>query len=180
MVRTTSVLRALAALAVCGALIGCGDGDDIPDDNDAFATSGPADGPSDDDGAAPGDGAAGVDACSLVTTDEVAEVLQEARPDDANFSATAEQEELGEGSVCLYSWQSDFATGSFEISVFPATNYVAFGEPEPIEGIADEAFEDNDNFYAQRGDLMVHVVNVQQGRDADIELLRIAAERLPG
>jgi hypothetical protein len=185
--RSTTLLLLLASLSGV-ALIGCGDdggaddaspttvaeSEDAGDDTSGDDTSG-------DDTSGDGDDGTGVDACSLVTTEEDADVLQEANPDDANFGATAESQDVGEASVCAYSWESDSAVGSFEISVFPASNYFPFGEPEPIDGIAaDEAFEDNDNFYARRGDRMVHVVNVQQGMEADVALLRIAAERLPG
>lgn len=36
------------------------------------------------------------------------------------------------------------------------------------------------NFYAEVADLMIHIVNVQQGEGADEALLKIAADRLAG
>ena len=179
--------RAWAATAVVAALAlsGCGGDDGDGDSDDPVDTSSQLTDPAVTDDATDEstDGGASVpsDACELITPDEVAGVLQTANPDESEFSVTTINEVLGEQAHCAYSWTSDFSEGQFDLYVFPESLYFDPGtEQVPLEGIGDEAFEQDDNYYAAVGDLMVNIVNVQQTEQASIDLLEIAAERLGG
>jgi hypothetical protein len=118
-----------------------------------------------------------VDACTLITTDEVAQVLGEHSADHATYDVRATTETDGS---CTYAWTVDGSGDEFTVNVFPASGYVPQPgiEPRRIDGIGDEAFEEVGSFYARVGDRMVGVVNVQEGEGSDEALLRIAAGRL--
>jgi hypothetical protein len=121
------------------------------------------------------------DACSLLTADEVSQVLAAHNPDDSGYVAQAVDDPGGEND-CTIRWTSDHGHDEFSVSVFDASGYVKdpSGDPRSIDGIGDKAFEVNGNYYAQVGDRMVHLVNVQQGEGSDEALLKLAAGRLGG
>ncbi len=173
-----------AALIALLGLTGCGgDDDEGGSTNEPADTSGPSEleeEPDDGFGEEPDSGEA-PDACALITPDEAAAVLQTARPDDTGFEVTTEGSVVGEGTMCVYSWTSDFAVGSFDVSVFPTSLYFDDGTTQtPLPGIGDNAFEQMDNYYAEVGAWMVHIVNVQLTEEAPVELLAIAAGRVDG
>lgn len=119
------------------------------------------------------------DACSLITTDEVAHVLSDHNPDHATYSVEAT---TGTDGSCTYAWTVNGGGDEFTVNVFPASSFVKQPgvEPSPIDGIGDEAFSNVGSYYARVGDQMVNVVNVQEGEGSDEDLLRIAAGRLGG
>jgi hypothetical protein len=117
------------------------------------------------------------DACRLITTDEVAQVLSDHSADHATYSVTAT---TGPDGSCTYAWRANGGGDEFTVNEFPAKSHVPQPgvEPRPIAGIGDEAFEEVGSFYVRVGDEMVNVVNVQEGEGSDEDLLRIAAGRL--
>jgi hypothetical protein len=122
-------------------------------------------------------GTAAPDACRLITTDEVAQVLHEHSADQAAYTVTATTESDGS---CTYAWTANGGGDEFTVNEFPASSYVAQPgvEPRQIPEIGDEAFEEVGSFYARVGDQMVNVVNLQEGEGSDEALLAIAAHRL--
>lgn len=175
--RHLSVSAALIALLV---LAGCGDDGDGDSADDPVDETTQIDEPTDEgETDEPEPSGEAPDACSLITTDEVATVLSSVRPDDAGFEVTTESAVVGEGTSCVYTWTSDFAGSSFNVSVFPIELYFDPGlEKTPLPDIGDDAFEQADNYYAQVGDWMINIVNVQLTEEAQVELLEIAAGRL--
>jgi hypothetical protein len=160
--RTVSGVGVVAALVV---LAGCGGGND-------------ADAPSGSPGPTSRQADATQDACRLITTDEVAEVLGKHNPGTAPYSVTAT---TGSDGSCTYAWTAASGGGDeFTVDEFPASGYVAQPgvDPRPIPGIGDEAFEEVGSFYARVGEEMVNVVNLQEGEGSDETLLQIAAGRL--
>lgn len=176
--RHLSVSAALLALLVptgCGGDDGDGDSADDPADETTQVDE-PTDEGETDEPEPTGDAP---DACSLITTDEVATVLQAARPDDSGFQVTTESVVVGEGTSCIYTWTSDFAGSTFDVGVFPSELYFDPGtEKTPLPDIGDDAFEQDENYYAQVGGWVVHIVNVQLTEQAPVDLLEIAAGRL--
>jgi hypothetical protein len=120
------------------------------------------------------------DACSLLTADEVAQVLTQHSPDHRAYDAELTTDPAGEND-CTVTWTSNGGGDEFTVSLFDASGYFADPSgpsPRDIDGIGDKAFEVDGNFYAQVGDQMIHIVNVQEGEGADEALLKIAAQRL--
>lgn len=160
---------ALALLPVAG----CGD------DSSAGGDQGNAEAPPAE---AQGD-APPVDACSLISNEEMAGILSEQLPsDEGAITVTSGSETVFENSTCTYSWiRSTWSAGSnkeFSVSVFPAGDLEVMagaGERTPIDGVGDEAFETSDNYYARVGDAVAHVVNLQETPEASIAVLTAAA-----
>lgn len=143
----------------------------------AFVTA--CGGGSGSDSSSGGEPSTKTDACSLITTDEAAQVLAEHSGNHATYSVQAT---TGSDGSCTYAWTVNGSGDEFTVNLFPASSYVKQPgvEPTQIDGIGDEAFESVGSFYARVGDQMVNVVNVQEGEGSDEDLLRIAAARLPG
>jgi hypothetical protein len=166
----------LAALATTGALlVACGSDDSgttaSPAGRDSTVTT--ADHSSAASGAAP-------EACSLLTADEVAAALTDHNPGSTGYAAQLVDDPAGENG-CTVRWTSNGGGDEFTLSVFDADGYVADPsgpDARPIDGIGDRAFEVDGSYYAQVGDQMVHLVNVQEGEGTDEALLAIAARRL--
>jgi hypothetical protein len=117
------------------------------------------------------------DACELITTDQVAQVLGDHSTDHAAYSVTAT---TGPDGSCTFAWTVNGSGDEFTVDVFPASGFVAQPgiELREIPGVGDEAFEESGSFYARVGDQMVNIVNVQEGEGSDEALLAIAAGNL--
>jgi hypothetical protein len=131
---------------------------------------------------APAGDAPAVDPC-LVGDEEMAGILSEQLPaDEGAITVTSDSTSLGSGDTCTYAWTRETwgegAGKEFTISVFPAAELeLAAGDYErtPIDGAGDEAFETMDNYYARVGDVVVHLVNLQETPEASVAVLRAAA-----
>jgi hypothetical protein len=158
-------------------LTGCGDDSSAGGGGQGDAGATPAE--------AQGD-APPVDACSLISDEEMAGILSEQLPsDEGAITVTSESEAVFDNSTCTYSWiRSTWSAGSnkeFTVSVFPAGDLEVMagsGERTPIDGVGDEAFETFDNYYARVGDAVAHVVNLQETPEASIAVLAAAAGKL--
>jgi len=136
--------------------------------------------PADAQGEAPA-----VDPCSLVSNEEMAGMLSEQLPsDEGAVTVTSENTSLG-SDTCVYSWsRSTWGAGAgkeFTISVLSdddLTYTAAIGERTAIAGVGDEAFEVSDNYFALVGDVVVHVVNLQETPEASVAVLTAAAANL--
>lgn len=106
-------------------------------------------------------------ACGLVTTGELAAILQKAEPEEHAVTVTTPERAVGaDGSICSVNRGGDLSIGrEFQIDVFSADTLpfvVETPQRSAIPGIGDEAYLGHEgNFYAQVGDGAVHVVNVQ-------------------
>ena len=175
--RLAAVWCALALLP----LAGCG-GDPSPATGGGESSAGaeiPTDVPTD----VPAETAA-VDPC-LVSDEEMAGILTEQLPsDEGAVTVTSENTSLG-SDTCVYSWTRSSwgadAGKEFTVSVLSdddVTYTAAIGERTPIEGVGDEAFEVSDNYFARVGDVVVHVVNLQETDEASVAVLTAAAANL--
>jgi hypothetical protein len=120
------------------------------------------------------------DACSLLTADVVAAALAAHNPASTGYAVQLVDDPAGEND-CTVRWTSGGGGDEFTLSLFDADGYVADPSgpgPRPIAGIGDRAFEVDGSFYAQVGDQMVHLVNVQEGEGTDEDILAVAARRL--
>jgi hypothetical protein len=164
-VRRTS-LAAIGYAAALIPLVGCG--------GDSTSTA--------DGGQGSGGDASAVEPCSLVSDDEMAGILEAQLPDEGAITVTSQSAPLDVGGTCTYTWSGTASTGKeFTISLFPAENLdisAGSGERTAIDGVGDEAFESGDNYYARVGDLAIHLVNLQEGHEASVEVLTAAAEGL--
>lgn len=170
--RLAAVCCALALLPAAG----CGgEGDPAPETGVA---QGSAEAPITTDAAAE---EVAVDPC-LVDDEEMAGILAEQLPsDEGDVTVTSENSSLG-ADTCVYSWSRSTwgadAGKEFTISVLPdddLTFTAAIGERVPIEGVGDEAFEASGNYFARVGDLVVHLVNLQETDEASVAVLTAAA-----
>ncbi len=167
----------LAALCCAVALLpmtGCGD--------DPGATADPAQGA---DAPVAADGQAetvDVDPCVL-SEEEMAGILTEQLPSAEGTITVTTETYSGPGDPnCTYMWtRSTWSAGSgkeFTITLFPAAELdfaAGPGERTPIDGAGDEAFETFDNYYARVGDVVVHLVNLQETPEASVAVLTAAA-----
>ncbi len=136
---------------------------------------------SDDVGAPPP-----VEPCSLLSDEEMAGILSEQLPpDEGAVTVTSESSSLGGGGTCTYSWIRDtWGEGSgkeFTITLMSPTDLTysaAIGERTPIEGVGDEAFVTSENYFARVGDVVVHLVNLQETPEASVAVLTAAAGKL--
>ncbi|WP_222266452.1 hypothetical protein [Modestobacter marinus] len=183
--RLAAVWCAIALLI----LVGCG-GDPDPAAGDA-ADDAEAEVPADATDAldvpteAPA-GAPDIDPCSLVSDEEMAGILSEQLPDDEVAVTVTSEIASGSGSPsCTYTWtRSTWSAGSgkeFTIAVLPPDDLqftAGLGERIPLDGVGDEAFEMNENYFARVGDVVVHLVNLQETPAASVAVLTAAAESL--
>jgi hypothetical protein len=115
-----------------------------------------------------------------VTAEDVARILTEHDADSRAYTAELADDPSGEND-CTVRWSTGGSGDEFTISLFGANGYVADPsgpDPRPIQGIGDDAFEVDGNYYARVGDRMIHIVNVQEGDGTDEALLTLAAHRL--
>jgi hypothetical protein len=106
-------------------------------------------------------------------------------PDEGPITVTSESSSLGGGGSCTYSWiRSTWSEGSgkeFTLAVLSPTDLTysaAIGERTPIEGVGDEAFVASENYFARVGDVVVHLVNLQETPEASVAVLSAAAGKL--
>ena len=179
------------AIVVILAAAGCGG-----DDQAAEPESGAPPATTDQEGQASageqgsGGSASGVDPCSLLPPDDVAEQLEatESQATEGGYEVSPEDVSVGGDTTCKVTWQSEASNagmpvsqGEFRVDVQTAVGLEilsgADSDPEPIPGVGDEAFFVNEVPYARVGDVAVGIVNLQS-REAAVELLRVAAGRL--
>ena len=161
-------------------LAGCG-GDPAPAAAGGSQSEAEALPTSDDVGAPPP-----VEPCSLLSDEEMAGILSEQLPaDEGAITVTSESSSLGGGGTCTYSWtRATWGEGSgkeFTIAVMSPTDLTfsaAIGERTPIEGVGDEAFVTQENYFARVGDVVVHLVNLQETPEASVAVLTAAAGKL--
>jgi hypothetical protein len=131
-------------------------------------------------------GAPDIDPCSLVGNEEMAGILSEQLPNDEGAVTVTSEAAAGFGNpTCTYMWTRDtWGAGSgkeFTISVLPPDDLeftAGFGDRVPIDGVGDEAFEQEENYFARVGDVVVHVVNLQETPEASVAVLTAAAAAL--
>ena len=160
-------------------LAGCG-GDPAPAAGGGQSEAGAL--PTSDDVGAPPP----VEPCSLLSDEEMAGILAEQLPpDEGAITVTSESSSLGDGGTCTYSWtRATWGEGSgkeFQVAVMSPTNLTfsaAIGERTPIEGVGDEAFVTQENYFARVGDVVVHLVNLQETPEASVAVLTAAAGKL--
>jgi hypothetical protein len=174
-VRAGIVGAALGALCLLGA---CG--------SDPASGAGTGAAAAEPQGSASGSPGTAPAACGLVSTDELAAILEKAQPDEKAIMVTTTERAVGaESSVCSVTWGGDRSTGrEFQINVISADTLplvVETPQRSAIPGIGDAAYLGQEgNFYAQVGDWAVHVVNVQITDEVSTQILAAAAQGLAG
>ena len=131
-------------------------------------------------------GAPDIDPCSLVGNEEMAGILSEQLPDDEGAVTVTSETAAGFGNpTCTYMWSREtWGAGSgkeFTISLLQPDDLqftAGFGDRVPIDGVGDEAFEQEENYFARVGDVVVHVVNLQETPEASVAVLTAAAAAL--
>jgi hypothetical protein len=176
--------RRLAVVCCAAALVplaGCGG------DKNSAADGGPAETGAEATTGVPDSSAdmAAIDPC-LLSDEEMAGILSQQLPSDEGAITVTSQPSSGVGDpTCTYSWiRSSWSAGSgkeFQVAVLRPDDLqftAGFGERTPIDGVGDEAFEMNENYFARVGAQVVQVVNLQETREASVAVLTAAAGHL--
>ncbi len=131
-------------------------------------------------------GAPDIDPCSLVSNEEMGGILSEQLPNDEGAVTVTSEIAAGVGNPsCTYMWTRETwgadSGKEFTIAVLPPDDLqftAGFGDRVPIEGVGDEAFELEGNYFARVGDVVVHLVNLQETHEASVAVLTAAAGSL--
>lgn len=123
-------------------------------------------------------------ACDLVDPTALAPVLATEHPEDGAFTVTTKDNSQGEVSSCDVSWgAANWTPKTFQVQVLYTDNLQytdPIGAKRVIPGVGDEAFEAGDNWFARKGSVVVHVVNVQETDEVSDRILADTVSRLPG
>jgi hypothetical protein len=138
------------------------------------------------------------DPCSLVTDDEVSELLwrdmeanqrQSLQAKNAKYEFTKRVEDVSNpaGRTCYFQYKlaaggTQWAEGDFKLRTLARQTFQIFADSrftkKPIPGTGDEAFYMSNAAYGRRGDVGVEVVEFGS-TDVEIELLKKAVAKLP-
>jgi hypothetical protein len=130
-------------------------------------------------------GAPDIDPCSLVSNEEMAGILSQQFPNDEGAVTVTSEIASGFGNPsCTYTWtRSTWGTGAgkeFTIALSRPNDLeftAGFGERIPIGGVGDEAFVQDENYFARVGDTVVHLTNLDTP-EASVAVLTAAAGHL--
>jgi hypothetical protein len=172
-----TIVAAALSFTACG---GGSGGDGAADDSPNGGTTSAAVSESTSGGSA----AKLIDACKVVTDDEVdAELV--GMNNGAKVSARDSTPVSGGGTHCDITYsKADGHTGAFEMVVAPTSALVFYEGPgtrKPLgDGLGDKAYEISGNYFAIKGNVFVYVVDfpVSPEREHSINLLRAALGRI--